>query len=242
MACRFQKWTGLKKCGVEKDVGGPPRTSWDQTRGVRDGAQFPVDFVLVDMWHELIEELVGTFEFDDVICSQQGRQTYLPVVVTALDLAFGLGREGDAIEVQAGTDLGDHQQSPVAGTGRVLGRPDWQLGVMIQEQIGQKVGVLGVILGAAGEEGDGVDGMVRDPVVGLQEGHELDAGLFQAPGPRGPLGLLSQFREPFAKGFGRGSDDDGPALAGAGVEEAKIGPFCRNGSGRRRGHKDARCS
>ena len=46
----------------------------------------------------------------------------------------------------------------------VLGRPGLELGVMGQEQVGQILGVLGVVLGAAGDEGlaellegDGVD-------------------------------------------------------------------------------------
>ena len=30
---------------------------------VRGGAQFAVDFVLVDVWEELVEQLVGAFEF-----------------------------------------------------------------------------------------------------------------------------------------------------------------------------------
>ena len=54
--------------------------------------------------------------------------------------------------------------------GAVLRRPHRQFGMVGQQQVGQKVRVLGVILGAAGGEGfpillerDGVDGMQRDP-------------------------------------------------------------------------------
>ena len=80
--------------------------------------------------------------------------------------------------------------------GAVLGRPGFEFGVMGQEQVGQIVGVLGVVLGAAGDEGlaillegDGVDGIERDPVVGFQEGDEVDGGLFQAQADAG-LGML----------------------------------------------------
>ena len=102
---------------------GPPRTSWDWPQdgafvgdgllpgGVGGGAQFTVDFVCVDMWQELIQQLVGPVEFQDAIRRQQGRETFLPVIVAAFDFAFGLGRwgiaQGDAIEVQGGPKLGE---------------------------------------------------------------------------------------------------------------------------------------
>ena len=80
--------------------------------------------------------------------------------------------------------------------GAVLGRPDGQLGVMRQQQVGQKVRVFGVILGAAGDKGlaiflerDGIDGMERDPVVSLKERNEVDGGLFQTQADAG-LGML----------------------------------------------------
>ena len=64
--------------------------------------------------------------------------------------------------------------------GAVFGRPRGQLGVMVEEQVGQVFGVLGVVLGAAGDEGlaillqgDGVDGVEGDPGMGLEEGDEV---------------------------------------------------------------------
>ena len=61
---------------------GPPRTGWNRAQngmffgegllfgGVRGGSQFPVDFVLVAVWEQLIQEAVGSFQFNDVICGQ----------------------------------------------------------------------------------------------------------------------------------------------------------------------------
>jgi hypothetical protein len=67
---------------------------------------------------------------------------------------------------------------------------------MAQEQFGQVKGVLGVILGATGDEGlaellegDGVDGVEGDPVIGFQEADEVAGGLFQAQG-EASLGVL----------------------------------------------------
>ena len=102
---------------------GPPRTVGNGSQdgavlrqgllpgGVRGGAQFAVDFVLVDVWEELVEQPVGTFEFEDLICGQEWRQTFLPEVVAAFDFAFGLRGWGvtkrHAVEVQRGAELGE---------------------------------------------------------------------------------------------------------------------------------------
>jgi hypothetical protein len=79
--------------------------------GVRSGAEFAVDFVLVDVRQELVEQAVGAFELEDLIGSQEGRLAFLPVVVTGFDLAFGLRcrgvAESDAVEVGGLTDLGE---------------------------------------------------------------------------------------------------------------------------------------
>lgn len=79
--------------------------------GVRGGAQFAMDFVSVYVWQQLVQEAIGTLQFDDVIGRQQGREALLPVVVTAFDFAFGLGRgcitKGHAVEVQGGSELGE---------------------------------------------------------------------------------------------------------------------------------------
>jgi hypothetical protein len=63
-----------------------------------------MDFVLVDVGQELVEQTVGPLEFHDVISGQQWRQSFLPEVVRAFDLALGLGRgrvtQGDSVEVK----------------------------------------------------------------------------------------------------------------------------------------------
>jgi len=122
--------------------------------------------------------------------------------------------------------------------GAVLRRPDRQLRVMVPQQVGQELGVLGVILGAAGHEGfaiflegDGIDGMERDPGVSFQERNQVDGGLFETEADAGGGLLLAQLGQPFAQCFGRGVNGDAPALAGGGVEEAQIGFFCRRDPG-----------
>jgi hypothetical protein len=74
-------------------------------------AQFAVKFVLVGVGDELVEESVGSGEFHDVFGGQQGDEAFLPVVVAAFDLAFGLGRGGveefDAVEVEGRAELGE---------------------------------------------------------------------------------------------------------------------------------------
>jgi hypothetical protein len=74
-------------------------------------AEFPVGFVRVGVRDELVEELVGSGEFGDVFGGQRGDETPLPVVVTAFDFTFGLGRGGveqfDAVEVEGRAQLGE---------------------------------------------------------------------------------------------------------------------------------------
>ena len=70
-----------------------------------------MQFVLVGVRAELVEQTVGPFQFEDALGGQQGRQAFLPVVVAAFDFTFGLGRggvaQGHAIEVEGGTQLGE---------------------------------------------------------------------------------------------------------------------------------------
>src|ERR1019366_5148249 len=98
----------------------PPSTSWSwaQNRaffgqslvdgGLRGGAQFAVDFMLISMSEQ---QGVGPTEFAYLVGGQERRQALLPVVVAAFDLAFGLGGWGiaqrDAIEMECGTQLGE---------------------------------------------------------------------------------------------------------------------------------------
>jgi hypothetical protein len=61
--------------------------------GVRGLAQFTVNFVLIGVGHELIQEVVGAREFGDALGGQQRDQAFLPVVVAAFDFAVGGGCE-----------------------------------------------------------------------------------------------------------------------------------------------------
>ena len=78
---------------------------------LRGLAEFPVDFMLVGVDQELVEQGVGPRQFDDGIGGQEGRETFLPVVVAAFDFAFGLRGGGvaelDAVEVEGRAELGE---------------------------------------------------------------------------------------------------------------------------------------
>ncbi len=79
--------------------------------GVGCLAEFAVDFVLVGVRHELVEQLVGPDQFHDLVSGQERDKSFLPVVVAAFDFAFGLGRRGieelDAVEVEGRPKLGE---------------------------------------------------------------------------------------------------------------------------------------
>ena len=79
--------------------------------GLWGSAEFAVDFVGVGVGHQLVQELVGLRELEDLIGGQERRQPFLPVVVTAFDLAFGLGSgsvtEVHAVEVESRAQLGE---------------------------------------------------------------------------------------------------------------------------------------
>jgi len=101
----------------------PPGTGWGGAQngmllgkrllvsGEWGGAQFAVDFVLVGVGEELVQELVGTSEIADLIGGEDGREAFLPGVMAAFDFAFGLGSWGieqfNAIEVEGLAELGE---------------------------------------------------------------------------------------------------------------------------------------
>ena len=74
-------------------------------------AQFAVDFVLIGVRDELVEEAVGADQFDDLVGDQEWDETFLPVIVAAFDFPFGLGGWGieqfDPVEVEGLTELGE---------------------------------------------------------------------------------------------------------------------------------------
>ena len=102
---------------------GPPGTSGGGTDGgaifsesllvglERGLAEFAMDFMLIGMRDELVEEVVGPDQFDDLVSRQEGDEAFLPVVVAAFDFTFGLRRWGvaevDAVEVESLTEWGE---------------------------------------------------------------------------------------------------------------------------------------
>lgn len=102
---------------------GPPRTRRGRTDDgtisgegllvgrVRGQTQFAMDFLLVGVLEELVQEMIGGDQVDDAFRGKEGNQALLPVIVTPFDLAFGLGRGGveefDAVEVEGVAELGE---------------------------------------------------------------------------------------------------------------------------------------
>ncbi len=200
--------------------------------GVGCLAKFAVDFVLVGVGDELVEEVVGPNQFHDVVGGQEGDEAFLPVVVPAFDFAFGLGRrrikESDAVEAEGRPQLGEgvgvvgveegvevHRQ----GQGQAVGLED--AGEKIE--MGQE-GFAGVKPCAGVEAGGVVEGFQQD----------LFVGTVGQPGVRGGIVLpegtvitgLPAF-DGFGRGFGAGVGGElmgeGPA-ADAGAVGFEVEP------------------
>jgi len=102
---------------------GPPRTVGCGTEdgtffgegllvgGVGCLAEFAVDFVLVGVGDELVEQMVRPDQFNDVVGGQERDKAFLPVVVPAFDFTFGLRGWGieelDVVEVERRPQLGE---------------------------------------------------------------------------------------------------------------------------------------
>jgi hypothetical protein len=122
----------------------------------------------------------------------------------------------------------DHQLLEQAGLA-VLGAPGLELVWVVEQQLGQVLGILAIVLGAAGDEGlavflqgDGVDGVESDPLITFQEGDEMAGGLFQAE-LEPELGLaLVQVQEPVPKNLRGALQGLAAGLAGGGVDEVKV--------------------
>ena len=215
----------------------PPRTRRDRSQdgvligegllpgGVWGGAQFAVDFVLIDMRQELIQELVGPVEFHDAVGGEQGWKTFLPIIMTAFDFAFGLWgwgiTERDAIEVQGGAELGE-------GFGRV----GEEKGVIIHiEGQGQTMGLKGageeVQMGQQGFGGikAGADIVAAGIVQEVEQ--RLFGGVVWQPG-MGTGVILPEGSQiahlPAFDGFGRGF------VAGVGCQVVLDGPTADTGA------------
>ena len=139
--------------------------------GAGSGADFAVDFVCVGVSEELIEESVGRLDGEDLIGGEQGREAILPVVVAALDLAFGLGSggvaQGDAVKVESLAELGEG----VRGVGEKEGVEidvEGEREAVGEEDAGEEIEV-GEQSFARVKTGDGIEagGVVEDVEEGL---------------------------------------------------------------------------
>lgn len=78
---------------------------------MRGGWQFAMALPLIVMNAKFFEQYVGLWQGGDVLGGEERREAFLPEVVGALDLAFGLGcgrvTQGDFVKAQGGTELGE---------------------------------------------------------------------------------------------------------------------------------------
>jgi hypothetical protein len=173
--------------------------------GERRLAQFAVQFVLVGVGNELVEQAVGTDDFNDVICSQEWHQAFLPIVVSAFDFAFCLGCGGveqfDAIEVEGLAKLGESVGVVSVKEGVVVHvKGQWQ--AMGLKNAGEKIEV--------GEQGfSGIEARAGIQAGGIIENVQKDLLVGAAGQPRVRRGIVLPERAviaglPAFDGFGRG--------------------------------------
>jgi len=109
--------------GAEAPDAGPPRAFGGGAQGgaaflvrglpcaQRSHGQFAVTLVGVAMATEVGEEEVGRGDVGQRVGGEQGGDAVLPVLVAALDFAFGLRRgriaEGDVVKMECGAELGE---------------------------------------------------------------------------------------------------------------------------------------
>ena len=221
---------------------GPPRT---RRHGAQDGAvcgqgllpggvgwqaQFAVDFMLVGVGQELVQQVVVACEFSDLVGRQVGWEAFLPVVVATFDFALGL-RGGSvaqrhAVEVEGGPELGEgvggmgeeegvvihveHQRQAVGGKG--AGK---------EVQVGQEG--FAFVEADPGVVAGGVDQEVQQALLGGGAGEEGVRGGVVLPEGTEVAGLpaFDGFGRGFVAGVGGQLVGDGPA-ADAGAVGGKL--------------------
>lgn len=184
-----------------------------------------MDFVLVGVGDELVEELIGTGDLDDAVGGEQGDEPFLPVVVAAFDFAFGLGRGGeaefDAVEVEGRAELGEGVgvagveegvEVHVEGQGQAVGLE----GAGQEVEVGEE-GFGGIEAGAGVEACGVVEDFEENLLVG-SAGQEGVRGGVVLPEGAVVAGL------PALDGFGRGF------VAGVGGELVFAGPAADAGA------------
>ncbi len=159
--------------------------------GVGCLAKFAVDFVLVGVGDELVEQVVGPDPFDDLVSGQKGDEAFLPVVVAALDFTFGLRGWGvealDAVEVKGRAELGEGigvvgveegVEVHIKGQGQAVGLEDAREKI----EVGQE-GFAGVKPCAGVEAGGVVEDFQQDLFVGTAGQPSVRGGIVLPEGP-----------------------------------------------------------
>jgi len=188
-------------------------------------AEFAVDFVLVGMGPELVEQTVGPFEFTDLVGDQEWREAFLPVVVAAFDFAFGLGRWGiaqlDAVEVEGRAQLGEGVRVVgveegmvvhIQGQGQAVGLEDTGEKIEVRQE-----GFAGVEAGAGVEPRGVVEDVQQDLLVGAAGQPGVRSGIVLPEGTVvAGLPAFDGLGHGLVAGVGRELMGDGPAAdAGA---------------------------
>jgi hypothetical protein len=200
--------------------------------GVGCLAEFAVDFVLVGVGDELVEQMVRPDQFNDAVSGQEGDEAFLPVVVTAFDFAFGLGRWGveqlDAVEVEGCAELGEGvgvvgvEEGVVVhikGQGQAVGLEDAGKEV----EVGQE-GFAGVEACAGVETGGVVEDFQQDLFVGTAGQPGVRGGIVLPEGPViAGLPAFDGLGSGFAASVGGELMGDGPA-ADAGAVGFEVEP------------------
>ena len=135
---------------------GPPRATrgWAQNRpllfpgqfpGVlRDHAQFPMEFVGVVMEPQSVDVGVGAFQLGQEFTGEIGWEPSLPVLVLALDFAFGLGgwgiKEANVVKLERRAQLGQRVRILREKDGVIID-VDLQRSAVAQESGGQEIEV-----------------------------------------------------------------------------------------------------
>lgn len=232
---------------------GPPRALG---RGTDDGAfvgegllvgglgcqtEFTMDFVLVGVVDEGIEETVGGGEFDEAFCGEERDEAFLPVVVAAFDFAFGLRSWGvaelDAVEAECRAELGEGIGVVSVEEGVVV-HIDGQRQAVSLEDAGEEVevgeeGFCGIEACAGVEAGGVVEDFQEDLFVGAAVEEGVGRGIVLPEGGVIPgLPAFDGFAEGFVAGVGVEFVFDGPAAdAGAvGFETEPAVEFAGDGA------------
>jgi hypothetical protein len=182
-------------------------------------AEFAMAFMLVGVGEELVEQRVGAGQFADLVGGQEGREALLPVIVAALDFAFGLRgggvAQGYAVEVQGRAQLGESVRVVRVKEGVVVHVEGQRQAVRLEGageevQVGQE-GFTGVKPGADVEAG-GVVEQIQQALLGGRAGQEGMGRGIVLPERAVVAGL------PALDGFGGGFE------AGVGSQLVRAGP------------------